>query len=332
MPKFQSKFLQASSYSSTPHMAQKNMYKSISIILSPFHCGRHKVGPGLGPDYLLTRGLETELKALNIPISVSKVQADAVLEKDGEIAQSYETFRQVSTLVSAARQNSAFPVILSGNCSTSVGVAAGLCHNTTTTDTSVVEKGGARNSSLGCVWFDAHDDIHTPDTLTSGYGDSMALSLLSGSCFKRMLQSVPGYQPLDLSNFIHVGMRDVDDQERELVRLSGLDVIWGGADKTADFGKALSERLQRKRLGSTMVHVDLDSLDSSIGKANKFATPGGLLADDLASCLNGVATHAKPESLTLASFDPSFEGADAIADVAIQATKKFLVSILSLSK
>lgn len=297
------------------------MYNSISLILSPFHAGCHNVGPGRGPNYILSRGLQSELtSSCNLPVTVSEVEP--VDDKDGEIAQTFEIFRRVAALVSSAKQNGAFPVVLTGNCSVSVGVAAGLLR-------AADGGGGSAAADLGCVWFDAHDDIHTPDTITSGYGDSMALSLLTGACYKRMLQSVPSYQPLDLRRFVHVGLRDVDEQERELVRAAGLDVIWGGDDKPADFGEALSARLQEKKLASTMVHVDLDSLDASVGHANKFATTGGLLVDDLTRCLSEVAAHTKPESLTLASFDPSFEGADGIADAAIKAAKSFLGAVLS---
>lgn len=291
------------------------MYNSITLILAPYHCGRRNIGPGAGPHYVMQAGLQSELSGFGIPIDIADVQP--VDEFDGEIAQMFEISRRISNLVSQARSKKAFPVILAGNCSYSVGVASGL------------SAAGLPGADMGCVWFDAHDDIHTPDTISSGYGDSMALSLLAGSCFKRMLQSVPGYEPLSFKNFIHVGMRDVTDEERELIRLAGLDVIWGDTENKVDFCKELSGKFKKRDLGSAMIHVDLDCLDSSVGMANKLATPGGLLADDLVGCLQQVASHTRPQSLTFASFDPSFEGAQNIAATAIQGAKALLAEVLT---
>ena len=260
-------------------------------------------------------GLESELSTFGIPVEVAEVEH--VDDFDGEIAQMFEISRRISKLVSQARRKKAFPIILAGNCSYSVGVASGL------------SAAGLPGPDMGCIWFDAHDDIHTPDTITSGYGDSMALSLLAGSCFKKILQSVPGYEALNHKNFIHIGMRDVTDAERELVRLAELDVIWGDVENKVDFCKELSEKFKERDLGSAMIHVDLDCLDSSVGMANKLATPGGLLADDLVGCLQQVASHTQPQSLTFASFDPAFEGAENIAAVAIKSAKVFLSGVLT---
>lgn len=285
---------------------------NISIVVSPFHCGR-RGGSGDGPHAILSAGLESELYKLGCSVEI--VEVEPVDHLDGEMAQMFQISRCISNLVSQACRRGCFPLILAGNFSCSVGVAAAIC------DT------GVSGGDLGCVWFDAHDDIHTPDTITSGYGDSTALSLLTGNCYKRMLHSVLGYQVMKFENFIHVGLRDVDDHERELVRQAELDVVWGGVGNTG-FITELAGKLQDKRLRDTMVHVDLDCLDSSDGWANKLASCGGLSVDDLAGCLKEVASCTKPTSLTLASFDPSFKGRHKVADAAIHGVKAFLQTLM----
>lgn len=79
----------------------------------------------------------------------------------------------------------------------------------------------------------------------------------------------------------------------------------------------------------SLVHIDLDSLDTSIGKANRFAAPGGLHEADLRECLSTLADKTVPMSTTIASFDPSFEGADAIADAAIRCVSGFVGSLVA---
>lgn len=295
----------------------RQAFKSISLIMSPFHCGTRAIGPGAGPLFLQSRGLIPALKEFGLP--VHEVRIEPVDELDGELAKCFEIIRRTSRLVSQARGNGSFPIILSGNCSGAVGVAAGLSSS------------GIAGGDLGCVWFDAHDDFHTPDTIASGYGDSMPIAILAGLCYNQMLQSVPGYQPLNLNHLVHVGMRDVTEKEKQRVLDAGFDIIWGNAEQKVDFGSGLRTVLEKKSLTDTMVHVDLDSLDASIGMANKMATYGGLLEADLIECLEEVVRHTHPVSLTLASFDPGYERADKIAHVGIVGVKTFLRALLGSS-
>ncbi|KAK1622380.1 putative arginase [Colletotrichum phormii] len=255
--------------------------RSLSLILSPYHVGLRNKGPGAGPAFLKTSGLDSALlsplsapRSLGLPLH--EIEVEPVDDHEGEIGRSFE-----------------------------------------------VGEGG-----LGCVWFDAHDDLNTPDTVMSGYFDSMPIAMLAGQCWEGLLGTVPGHQPMDLERLVHVGMRDVNDLERARVAEAGFDVIWGSTEKKVDFGDELGVVLQRKKLGSTMVHFDVDSLDASIGHANRFAAPGGLLREDIIGCFGEISGKAEPVSLTVASFDPSYEGAGNLASVAVEAIKVFLESLV----
>ncbi|KAK1657786.1 putative arginase [Colletotrichum godetiae] len=289
--------------------------RSLSLILSPYHVGLHNKGPGAGPAFLKTSGLDSALRSLGLPLREIKVEP--VDDHEGEIGRSFEVIKRTAKLVAQERRRGSFPIVLAGNCSSAVGVAAGLHAS------QGVGKGG-----LGCVWFDAHDDFNTPDTVMSGYFDSMPIAMLAGQCWKGLLGTVPGHQPMNLERLVHVGMRDVNDLERARVAEAGFDVIWGSTEKKVDFGAELGVVLQRKNLGSTMVHFDVDSLDTSIGHANRFAAPGGLLREDIIGCFGAISEKAEPVSLTVASFDPSYEGAGNLASVAVEAIKLFLESLV----
>lgn len=145
---------------------------------------------------------------------------------------------------------------------------------------------------------------------------------------KAMLETVPGHRSINLERLVHVGMRDVNHLERARVGEAGFDVIWGDTEKTVDFKAGLSTVLQRKQLRPTMVHFDVDSLDVSIGKANRFAAPGGLLEPDIVDCCREISTATEPVSLTVASFDPTYEGARNLAAVAIKSVTGFVQSLM----
>lgn len=292
-------------------------FRSITIISSPYHVGIPQVAVGAGPAHLKRRGLVSAVRKSGI--KVGEVELSPVHEQfEGDIARSFELFRRTAISVRRAHEQASFPIVLAGNCSSSVGVLAGI--------SALVDS----DKKLACTWFDAHDDFNTPDTITSGYFDSMPIAMMGNLCFKSMLATIPGYSPLDLKRLIHVGMRDVNEIERQHVEEAGLSVIWGNPRVKVDFNKHLAAMIDGKNLEfqPSLVHVDLDSLDTSIGKANRFAAPGGLQEADLRECLLTLAEKTVPMSMTIASFDPSFEGADAIADTAIRCVSGFVDSLV----
>ncbi|KAI0155600.1 hypothetical protein BJ166DRAFT_468111 [Pestalotiopsis sp. NC0098] len=288
--------------------------KSITIISSPYHLGVRDVAVGAGPTALLAAGLVNALQQQGV--AVHEVELEPVDEFDGEISRLFALLRQTSKTITQVVQQNSFPIILAGNCSTTVGVQAGLA--------------AAKNTVPSCIWFDAHDDFNTPDFLASGYLDSMPVAMLAGLCWKTLLASIPGFKPLDLQRqLVHCGMRDVTELERSRVTEAGFPVVWGDTENQVDFESELSKTLGQKKLAETMVHLDLDTLDVSVGNVNKFSAPGGLLEDDLERCLGIIPSKTKPVSLTIASFDPSFDKDGRIPPVAINGVVAFVKSLIA---
>ncbi|KAH8671461.1 hypothetical protein BX600DRAFT_434567 [Xylariales sp. PMI_506] len=284
--------------------------QSVTVISVPYHVGCRDHGPGAGPGFLLERGLLESLRELGVAVHTAEVEP--VDDFVGEIGRSFEVIRRVSTLVSQAHGAGSFPIVLSGNCNAGVGSPRGF------------------SGKLGCVWFDAHDDYNTPDTVLSGYFDSQGIAMMAGECWQALMGTVPGHSPVDVRDkLVHVAMRDVNELERKRVLDGGFGVVWGDPNDQVDFAEQLDGKLCERALGDTMVHVDLDCLDVSVGRANQFAVPGGLSEKDLHGCLDAIMAHTRPISLTLASFDPVYEGADNIAAVGIGAAKKLLGDLLA---
>jgi arginase len=284
-------------------------FKSITIIFSPYHVGIYNHGVGAGPFCLRKHGIIETIQSLNRVVITKEIPP--VEEFEGEIGKSFEILRQTARLVKEARDTSSFPIVLAGNCMATVGVAAGI----------------QGSKELGCVWFDAHDDYHTPSTMTSGYLDGMGVSMLSGESFQALAKTIPGYSPLSLQRFIYCGLRDVNEVERQRVTGAGMGIVWGDADRKVDFKNELGMELNKRQLRDVMVHLDLDALDTSLGQVNQFSAPGGLFEDDLEGCLEHITAKTQPVSLTVASFNPSLGGEQSISPIAIRVITKFVKAI-----
>jgi len=282
---------------------------SITVVFSPYHVGLRDHRVGDGPNRIRALGVIEELEKLGV--TVHFVELPPVDDFEGEIGRSFELLRRTSKAVTDVCATQSFPLILSGNCMASAGVACGL---------------GLKD--LGWIYFDAHDDMDTPSTNTNGYLDAMGLSMLGGESFHSLAKTIPGYVAHKYDKMIYCGLRDIEDSQKDTVRKAGAQVIWGDAGKHVDFASRLSKALSENDYSPALVHLDLDVLDESIGKVNGYESPGGLQEDDLMQCMDLVPQKATPTSLTVCSFNPNLGDGDKVAKIGVKAIVAFVKSLL----
>ena len=128
----------------------------ITIICIPYQIDVARWGYALGPQAFLDHGMLQLLQAkghtLSNPVWIELPKSERTRDSVtnlGHIA------KHTSAAVSAAlRQNADLVLVLEGDCTHAVGAIGGLAQ----------VKG-----SPGVVWFDAHGDLNTMETTTSGY-------------------------------------------------------------------------------------------------------------------------------------------------------------------
>ncbi|MCJ1363577.1 hypothetical protein MMC16_002684 [Acarospora aff. strigata] len=285
--------------------------KSVRVIIAPYHVGIPKHRVGAGPEVLIARGLVRKLEDVGMDVS-SSVLTYPQNDFEGDIGRSFAVIKCIADRVKCAIRVGQFPIILAGNCNATVGVAAAL-----------------DPKDFGIVWFDAHADLDTPDEAVSGYFDGMGVSMLTGQSWRALMQTIPGHQPLSLHRIVYCGVRDLSDPQRVKLQRSPAKVVYGGNVGRSNFSSELSEQMNDVDFTEAIVHLDLDCLDTTIGKANEYAAPGGLLEADLQNCLDVVSWKVKPLALAVASFNPALEGASQIADVAVRAITRIVSAVLN---
>jgi arginase len=262
----------------------------ISLVTAPYHLGHEGVSVGAGPDRLLDEGAVEALEDAGHEVDVVRVVPQA--DSTNEIGAAFEIVRRVSEAVSRAVEEGAFPLVLSGNCLSSIGIVAGL------------------GRDVGIVWLDAHADFNTPESSLSGFADGMGLAVLTGSSWNTLRETVPGYRIVPEENAVLVGIRDVDDGEQTRLGGSPLQVVEpnGAVEPALD---AL-----RGRVEDVYLHIDLDVLDPSEGRANHFAAPGGLSADAVEQVVSAVTGRLSVRAAALTSYDPAADADGRIPPVA----------------
>ena len=106
------------------------------------------------------------------------------------------------------------PLVLGGDHSLGAGsVAASAAH------------ARAAGKPLGLLWIDAHGDMNTPASTPSGNVHGMPLAALLGP-EPAELSSIGGFSPTVLPQHTAlIGVRNLDDREKDLVRNSGVHVF-----------------------------------------------------------------------------------------------------------
>lgn len=254
---------------------------------------------GAGPAKLCGAGAAERLGENGFQVRQQIVEASSWR---AEVGTAFELQRLVAIEAAAARAAGQVPILLSGNCNTTVGMLAA----STTLDRRV-----------GLVWFDAHGDFNTPETDATGFLDGQALAMAVGRCWSTLTSTVPGFQPLPESRVMLVGARSVDPAEDAALRSS--PVRWLSPGRARDLADV---RHGVDALASDVdivhVHVDLDVYDPSIAPANSYAAADGLSADEVLQVVRQVAGRVPIVSATLASYDPAYDPRDRMAHTALE--------------
>lgn len=224
--------------------------RKVSIVLAPFSGGQGKPGVENGPKYLLKHGIESDLAELDWKVSVENPLNNEVIVKrmlEDTVKDSYGRIKRPNLVgeateliyksVKKSLDEGKFPLTLGGDHSIAIGTVS-----------AVVEK----FPDVGLLWIDAHADINTMESTSSGnlHGCpvSFLLGLHKGKDCPDALKWVPGN--LKPEKIAYIGLRDVDAAEKKILKDLGI--------------KAFS-----------MYHVDRFGINAVIEMALKAVNPDG---------------------------------------------------------
>jgi arginase len=202
--------------------------------------------------------LDELLPDLDLPLQPDKV-VTADLPAGDVWARLAALYLEVADWIAdEARGGGRCPVVVSGDCTTALGTVAGL------------QRAGAR---LGIVWFDAHGDVQTLQTTTSGYLGGMPLRLLTGDR-PELIAARLGLQPVPEDQIVLAGARDLDPPE--VTYLAGARIR--RSEATGLSAGDLPD-------GPLYVHMDLDVLDPGDVPGLRYPAPHGPAASGVAAAV-----------------------------------------------
>ena len=238
---------------------------SVTLVQVPYHLGRASDGGSPHGVAVLAETLADDRA------EVVTVVADS--QASNEIAASMDVVRALAETVRAVE---GLPFVLAGNCSSALGTVSGL--------------GG----DVGVVWLDAHGDFNTPGTTSTGFFDGMGLAMLTGAGWDALRE---GLAIVPEERVVHVGGRDFDAGERERFERSAVTVV-----RRPPVEPALDAL--RERVAAVYLHIDLDVLDPTVGRANSLAVADGLFVDEVESIVVAIAQRFEIRAVALTWYEP----------------------------
>ena len=295
--------------------------RPIHVVGVPLDLGGNRRGVDMGPSAFRIAGLGGRLAALghavvdrgNVASPVPETRAHGHARKKymPEIAR---VCRQVYRTARASHEDGALPVVLGGDHSVAAGSVAAAA---------AVER--ARGRPLGLLWIDAHGDMNTPQTTTTGNVHGMALAALVGPEpieLARAGDVTPGDDAPVVSpaHTALVGVRNLDDAERERVIASGIRVYTMKDIDRDGMAAVAREALEVACDGTGGLHVslDLDACDPTIAPGVGTPVKGGLSYREAHLLMETVADAGALRSLDLVEVNPILDTANATAELGVE--------------
>jgi arginase len=315
------------------------MSRQVQIIGAPMDLGANRRGVDMGPSAIRYAGLADELEAAGVETTTDagdllvpraeERDPDAEQPAEGSAKFLRETADVCSRLadeVAAALDEDTFPLVLGGDHSIAIGTVGGA----------------AREADLGVVWFDAHGDFNTPKTSPSGNVHGMPLAAVLGIGDFADTEWANAHT-LREENVAMVGLRSLDDAEREAIRNSdvtaytmsdidergitpvvedALDVATYGISASEARGGSSDEWSESDGVDGIHVSLDLDWLDPK--EAPGVGTPvrGGVTYREAHSALETVAERDEDEgvlrSLEVVEVNPILDESNETAELATE--------------
>jgi arginase len=121
-----------------------------------------------------------------------------------------------------------------------------------------------------------------------------------------MSRSIPGFAPIDHGHVALCGVRALDPFEQDLLKETRVSIV--PAEQLRERGTdALISILDRMRadVRHVYLHLDLDVLDPSEGRANNYAVPGGLSTQAVSDMIREIGGRFTIAAAAITAYDPT---------------------------
>lgn len=293
----------------------------VHVLGVPLDHGAGRRGVSMGPSALRIARLHERLHRLgcdlvdhgDVEVSIPETLAVGD-EKARYLPLIAEVCRHVSSRVAAVLSADGIPVVIGGDHSIAIGTVSGVHEHFAARDE------GDPRERIGVLWFDAHGDINTPETSPSGNIHGMPVACLLGGGPDE-LNRIGGPGPkVDPAHLVQIGLRDIDDVEKELLRDSGVHTFTMADIDVRGMASVVEEAIALATDGDRFLHVsfDIDVLDPRIAPGTGTTKIGGITYREAHLAMEMVAESGRLGSLDLVEVNPILDEGNRTAELGVE--------------
>jgi arginase len=284
-----------------------NAISPLQLIHVPLDAGAASRGADRGPAALLEAGLRPLLqrggrtladdivvavKDSNNPLHTQPVAAHGHMHHYASIA---DLCQRLAHVVHNSMRAGLFPLILGGDHALAAGSVAG-----------VARYFQHQQRPLGVIWFDAHADINTPASSTTGNLHGMPLAHLLGlgdAALSHLAGAAPALQG---RHVVIIGARAIDRAERDIIRATGVTVINMAQVRQLGIGRATRLALNIAGRGTAGIHLsfDVDGCDPATIPGTGLRVPDGMTLHQTRQCLLQIKASGRLCSMDVVELNP----------------------------
>lgn len=289
--------------------------KRIHVINVPLDLGASRRGTDAGPSAFRVAGLTNAIRSLGYSIVKETDVSIPSMEtlppgntnarfKDEILAACLKLAEHTRDALVAGE----WPLVIGGDHSIAMGTVSGVSAHLKTMD-----------RKLGVIWFDAHGDMNLPESSPTGNVHGMPLAHLLGHG-NTELSTILGANPaVDAKHVVLIGIRDIDNLEREFIRESGVTAFTMRDIDQLGMNEVATRALAVVNDGTAGFHVsfDLDGCDPEVIPGTGTVVPGGVSFREAHLLLEECAADGRMTSMEVVELNPFLDHANISAERAV---------------
>ena len=288
----------------------------VALIGVPMDLGGGRRGVDMGPSAFRIAGIAKALEGLGIEFRDTgnvEVRDPVLLEPADPCARFLdeiaECCQRLHTRTQQLVEDGWFPLVVGGDHSVAVGSVAGLSsyHH-------------AKGEKIGLLWFDAHGDMNKPETTGSGNIHGMPLAALLGRGPAPLTKISSRFPAVDPGNAVLVGVRSLDDGERDLIGELGVRCFTMSEIDERGMHAVMREALEIvcKDTAGFSLSFDVDGADPSVAPGVGTPVPGGVSYREAHLVVEMAATSGRLLGLEMTEINPILDTRNRTARVAVE--------------
>jgi arginase len=290
--------------------------KAVGVIGVPLAYGASMAGVELGPAALRVARLNRRIAQLGYKV---RDLGDLHVEDAHTAPDSGDKLKYLPQISAACKELAQkaeevlnageLPLVLGGDHSIAIGSISGFA--------SYCRK---REEKAGLIWFDAHADMNTPETSPSGNIHGMPLAVLLGYGAPELVNIAKFAPKLDPALCVHIGARDIDRDERELVAKLGIRFMTMREIDERGMSACMDEAIEiaSRASGGYAVTFDVDALDPGDAPGSGTLVRGGLTYREAHLAMEKIAEAGGMRSLEVVEINTALDVNNKTAELGVE--------------